>query len=48
MDFDEIAEKQGWSQQTILAICRDYISCVDGSSEFLAEFAKGIADEENN
>lgn len=47
MDFDEIAEQQGWDTHTLLEICRDYISITDGNGEFLAEFAQNIADQEN-
>lgn len=47
-DFDEIAEAQGWSGFTILTILRDYICVADSDGgERLAEFARGVADEEN-
>ena len=47
MDFDQIAEQQGWNAQTMLEICRDYISATDGTGELLAEFARHTADLEN-
>jgi len=45
-DFDEIAEKQGWDQFTILLVARDYIRSI-GRSDGLAEYAAKIAKEEN-
>lgn len=47
MDFDQIAEQQGWDESTMLMICRDYIATTDGNSEMLSEFAQQIADQEN-
>lgn len=47
MDFDEIAEQQGWDTHTLLMICRDYISLHDHNGEDLAQFAQDIADREN-
>lgn len=44
-DFDDIAEQQGWNDQTMLTICRDYISTtVRDGGETLAEFAQQVAD----
>lgn len=46
MDFDEIADAQGWSLTQMLIILRYFIS-EDGASERLSEFAQSVADEEN-
>ena len=46
MDFDEIAEAQGWNTDSMLIICRAFIS-EDGAGERLAEYAQSVADEEN-
>ena len=47
MDFDAIAEQQGWDTHTILEICRDYISLHDHDGSDLTQFAQDIADQEN-
>jgi hypothetical protein len=46
LDFDEIAEQQGWNAQTLVDILREYISnqhCDDA----LDDFAREKANEEN-
>lgn len=47
MDFDEVAEAQGWDTLTMLCIAREYISLTDGSGEGLAEHARHVAEQEN-
>jgi hypothetical protein len=47
LDFDEIAEEQGWDQDSLLSIMRGFIS-ERGLSEALGERAREIADEENS
>ena len=46
MDFDELAEAQGWNNDTLTGIMRGFISN-NGLSEELAVYAQEIADEEN-
>lgn len=46
-DFDEIAEAQGWTLKKMLCVCRDYIASTDGDPSLLAEYARGVADQEN-
>lgn len=46
MDFDEIADQQGWNAHTCLQLCREFISKV-GMQEALDVFAQEKADEEN-
>lgn len=46
MDFDIIAEQQGWSVQTMLCVLRDFLNS-EGANERLAEFAQDVADKEN-
>jgi hypothetical protein len=47
MDFDEIAEAQGWSEITIIHILRSFISR-QGLQDALDQYAKEQADEEND
>lgn len=46
MDFDEIAEAQGWDTLSMLTVAREYISLV-GASEGLDEHARYVAEREN-
>lgn len=46
MDFDEIAEVQGWNADSCLAVVRAFISEA-GQSEMLAEYARRVAETEN-
>lgn len=46
MDFDEIAEQQDWTNDSMLYITRGFIAKM-GQSEQLAEYAAEIAADEN-
>lgn len=46
MDFDEIAEAQGWDAYSCLTVVREFIS-VNGYSEMLDEHARNVARTEN-
>lgn len=39
MDFDEIADNQGWSDYTMLVVLRGFISA-DGATERLNEYVQ--------
>lgn len=45
-DFDVIAEHQGWTQASLLGVCRDFIY-QQGMNEALGEFAAKVAAGEN-
>lgn len=45
MDFDELAEAQGWTEQTCLQLCREFISMM-GLGDQLDAFAQERADQE--
>lgn len=45
MDFDEVAEAQGWNEQSMIAILRSFISQC-GHQEELDTFAREWAAEE--
>lgn len=44
--FDEIAEEQGWNQDTRLRILTDWIAS-QHLDDALAKYARGLADQEN-
>jgi hypothetical protein len=46
MDFDEIADQQGWNLDSMISVLRGFIS-QDGASDRLNEYAQSVADEEN-
>ena len=46
MDFDEIAEQQGWNERTCLWLLREFVSRA-GLSDELDRFALAKAEEEN-
>jgi hypothetical protein len=46
LDFDEIAEQQGWNDQTLIQILRQFITEV-GMSDDLNRFAQETAAVEN-
>jgi hypothetical protein len=46
MDFDEIADQQGWSADSEVITLRAFIS-KQGLDAALAEYAQEVADEEN-
>jgi hypothetical protein len=45
-DFDEIADRQGWNDRTMLGLCREFISQA-GLQDDLDRFAQEKADAEN-
>lgn len=46
MDFDEIADEQGWNADSMIILLRAFIS-ERGLEEALSEYAQARADEEN-